>query len=69
MVEPYEHPLNVNTHLSKKQILINNFLGGMAWGFGSVVGATAVIATVTYILKRLGVFDTIGAFFGQFGPL
>lgn len=70
MAEPYERPLTYNLHLSRKQILINNFLGGLAWGLGSVIGATVVVAILGYILKALGVFSGIGNFFTQFtGPI
>lgn len=69
MTEPLERPVTVNMHLTKKQIMINNFLGGLAWGFGSVVGATVVVAIVGYILKSLGVFAAVGSFFEQFGNI
>jgi len=31
--------LTANMEISKKDILIGNFLGGVAWGIGTVVGA------------------------------
>ncbi|MDO8498373.1 MAG: DUF5665 domain-containing protein [bacterium] len=64
-----EGHLSANMNISKKNLIISNFLGGLAWGFGSVVGATAVVAILGYILKGLGVFSTIGDFFNQIsGP-
>lgn len=59
MTPQIENHLEANGHLSKKIILINNFLGGLAWGFGTVVGATAFVAILGYILKILGVFAAI----------
>lgn len=57
--------LTANMTLSRKQIILNNFLGGLAWGFGSVVGATIVVAILGYVLKALGVFTAISNFFQQ----
>ena len=38
--------------MKRKDIIINNFLGGLAWGFGTVVGATIVVAIVFGILRQ-----------------
>lgn len=51
--------LLTNMNLSRKQIILNNFLGGLAWGFGTVVGASVVAAILIYILKLLGIFNTL----------
>lgn len=59
--------LTANMNLSRKEIMFNNFLGGLAWGFGTAVGATVVVAVIGYILKSLGIFNTLGALFGGFG--
>ncbi|KKR83796.1 MAG: hypothetical protein UU73_C0003G0245 [Candidatus Daviesbacteria bacterium GW2011_GWA1_41_61] len=61
--------LKANMTLSKKEIIVNNFLGGLFWGFGSVVGAGVVVTVIGYILNALGIFSAIGNFFSQFlGP-
>lgn len=60
-----EQHLKANMNLSRKDIIIGNFLGGLSWGVGSVIGAIVVVAILGYILKTLGVFSTIGAFFTQ----
>ena len=44
---------------SKQDILISNFLGGLAWGVGSVIGATVLIGLIGWVLKALGVFNSI----------
>lgn len=59
--------LTANMDLSRKEIMFNNFLGGLAWGFGTAVGATIVVAVIGYILKSLGIFNALGALFGGFG--
>ena len=52
-----ETHLTANSNISKKDIILGNFLGGLSWGIGSVIGATVVIAAVGAILNSLGVFD------------
>ena len=52
-----ETHLKENMNLSKKDIMISNFLGGLAWGLGTVVGATLVAAILIYSLKTIGVFE------------
>jgi hypothetical protein len=52
----YDH-LTANMEIKRKDILISNFLGGLAWGFGTVVGATVVVAILIYILRAVGVFN------------
>ncbi len=49
-------------HLSPARLMLNNFLGGLAWGFGTVLGATIVVATVLFILSKLNTIPLIGDF-------
>lgn len=46
-----EKHLTANMNISKKRIIIANFLGGLAWGLGTVIGATIVAAVVIAILR------------------
>lgn len=64
-----EQHLTANMNISKKDIIIGNFLGGMFWGIGSVVGAGVVVALIGFTLKSLGVFDAIGSLFSQLNNL
>lgn len=57
--------LTANAHLKKRHVLLLNFLGGLAWGLGSVVGAGVVLAMIVWILKMLGVFEALSTFFPQ----
>ncbi len=61
--------LKANMNLSKKDIIVGNFLGGIFWGIGTVVGAGVIMALIGTILGQLGVFNVIGGFFGQVGSL
>ena len=38
-------------NLSKNQIMISNFLGGLSWGLGTVIGATVVVAILISVLR------------------
>lgn len=50
-------------HISTGKIMLNNFLGGLAWGFGTVLGATLVVALVIFVLTKLNEVPIIGDFF------
>ena len=48
-----------NGNLKKRVIIMNNFLGGIAWGVGTVIGATIIAAAIIYFLKSTGVFNFV----------
>lgn len=56
-MEKYEQ-----VHLGKKQIFINNFLGGVAWGIGATIGASLLVSILGIILSQLDFIPIIGAF-------
>ncbi len=37
--------------LPKKQIIVNNFIGGLSWALGSIVGLTIIAAIVGFVLN------------------
>lgn len=47
---------------SKKKILVNNFLGGIAWGVGATAGASIAIALFTLFLHQLNLIPFLGNF-------
>ena len=49
----------------KRDIIFRNFLGGIAWGLGSVIGATVVVAIIGGILTWLGVISLFAPYFPQ----
>lgn len=51
-----------NVLMGRKQIIINNFLGGISWGIGATVGLAIFFAILGLILSK---FDWI-PFVGQF---
>lgn len=54
-IEPHE-----KIYKSRQQIFLDNIIGGIAWGVGSVVGATLVISMIGFLLARLENFPFIG---------
>lgn len=42
------------------QVIMNNLLGGIAWGFGTVVGATIVVGIIAWALSQLGFLPLVG---------
>ncbi len=51
--------LSASMNLSKKDIIIGNFIGGFAWGVGTILGAIVIGAILFYTLKPLGFFDAV----------
>lgn len=44
------------------KIIVNNFLGGIAWGFGTVIGASVVVGLIVWALGQVGTFEAINNF-------
>lgn len=69
MTEQIKRHLTANSYISKKDIIIGNFIGGVAWGFGTVIGATIIAALLIGILRTFGVFDGLTEFFKEINYL
>lgn len=54
-MEPFE-----KVERSKKQIIINNFLGGIAWGLGATIGLTALLAIIGFLVSKIDWMPIIG---------
>ncbi len=46
--------------MSKKDIIIGNFLGGLFWGLGTVIGATIIFGSIYWSLKWVDWIPVIG---------
>jgi len=57
-MEKYQQAETTN----KKKILVNNFLGGIAWGVGATAGASIVVALFTLFLHQLNLIPFLGNF-------
>lgn len=47
---------------SLKRIVINNFLGGIAWALGVSVGASLILAVLGFILGKINLIPAVGIF-------
>lgn len=54
-MQPYE-----NVERSKKQIIINNFIGGVSWGLGVTVGLGILLAILGFFLSKIDLVPFIG---------
>lgn len=57
MSAPATKKLTANQGVRKRDVLMANFIGGIAWGLGSVIGATIIVAILVWVLNTLGLFD------------
>ena len=56
-MERYEKVL-----MGKKQIIINNFLGGISWGLGATVGLAVVLAILGFVIGKIDFVPIVGDF-------
>ncbi len=56
--QPYEN----SSKLSMKRIIINNFMGGIAWALGATLGLSLIIALLTIIAKNVNIVPAVGEF-------
>ncbi|HSW87568.1 MAG TPA: DUF5665 domain-containing protein [Candidatus Saccharimonadales bacterium] len=46
----------------RKQILIDNFLGGIAWGLGASIGVSLILAILGFIASKVNLVPVVGTF-------
>jgi hypothetical protein len=46
--------------LTRREVIVNNFLGGLAWGLGTVLGATVIVGILVWILGQVGAIPLLG---------
>lgn len=66
MTPQIERHLKANMNMSKKNIMFANFLGGLAWGLGTVIGATIVTAVVISLLNYFNFIPGLDQITNQF---
>ncbi len=49
-------------HRNKREILINNFIGGIAWALGATVGLAIIVAILGVILQNINLVPFVGNF-------
>lgn len=60
MTPEIEKHLSANGNMRKRQVILNNFLGGLAWGVGTVIGATVVVAILISFSRTFSFIPVIG---------
>lgn len=51
-----------NVKHNRKDIIINNFLGGLAWAVGATIGISLLIAILGFIAAHVNVIPVFGKF-------
>lgn len=54
-----------NVHRSRKRMMTDNFLGGISWSLGVVIGGAFVLAVLGFLIGRINVIPVVGDFVGQ----
>lgn len=54
-----------SAHARIRDIIARNFIGGISWGVGSVLGATLIVAIILGLLRAAGFIPFIGDFVTQ----
>jgi flagellar motor component MotA len=47
-------------HKKKREIFLNNFIGGIAWALGATVGLAIIITILGIILKNINLIPFFG---------
>ena len=58
-------PFEKSSKLSKVEIIINNFLGGISWGLGATVGLSLFFVLLGVIAKEINLVPVVGSFVSQ----
>jgi len=59
-IEPYDR-----IYRSKKTMLFNNFISGIAWGLGTTLGVAIVLTILGFISEQIKLVPFIGDFVTQ----
>lgn len=49
-----------NVYKSRGKLLVDNFMAGIAWGLGTVIGATIVVALIGFVIARTQQLPLVG---------
>jgi len=50
---------------SRTKIFVNNFLGGIAWAWGAIVGVALIAMLLTLILKNINLVPFFGNYISK----
>ena len=63
--EKKEHPQRyemASRPLPMKKIILNNFIGGIAWAIGATVGLAIFFAIISIVAKNINFVPIVGSF-------
>ena len=61
-VKPHSGQHYERVHEGKKDIMLNNFIGGITWAFGVTVGLALLFGILTLIARNINVVPVVGQF-------
>lgn len=61
MVPKYER----SSKLSLREIILNNFIGGLSWALGATIGLSLIITLLTLIAKQVNFIPIFGNFVSE----
>ncbi len=47
---------------NRKQMALNNFIGGIMWALGVFIGSTIVVAIISMLFSKVDLIPVIGTF-------
>lgn len=62
-IEPAEKYNKI--YRSLPRMLLNNFLGGIAWSLGTFFGAAVVVGIIIFVLSKINLVPIIGSWIAQ----
>lgn len=51
--------------MSRKAIIINNFIGGISWGLGATIGVSLLLTLIALLAEPLSLVPIFGDFFAR----
>ncbi len=58
--EPHE-----KIYKGRRDIFINNIIGGFGWAIGATIGLAIIITVITLIMKNINLVPVVGTFVGN----
>lgn len=55
----------LQVYRSKPQIMLDNFLGGISWSFGTFLGLATIAIIAGFIIHRINLVPIIGTWLAQ----
>ncbi len=47
---------------NRKQIFVNNFIGGISWALGATIGLTLIVVVLGIVAKNINLVPFVGKF-------